>query len=102
MRLTTDYSAIFRDIERAHDRSVDAVLSEHRSSVPRRSGEYAGSLERSGSGLSAVIGSPLRRAPAMRFGANVGPRRGPHHGPVDTFDGARAYVERMPRELRSA
>lgn len=102
MRLTTDYSPIEDRVQRGHDRAVRGVLDDHRQQAPSLSGEYAASLQARGSGLTARIGSPLPQARALRQGANVGSRQGPHHGPVDTFNDGQAYVERMPRELRSA
>jgi len=102
VKVTTDYTPIERRIQSGHERAVADTLAAHRADVTRVTGEYAASLQASTDGLKSRIGSPLPRALAMRFGANVGARRGPHHGPVDTFDDGREYVERMPAAIRGA
>jgi hypothetical protein len=55
-----------------------------------------------GAVLTAVLTSPLARAGAVEFGANVGPRRGPHMG--GAFTTSRAvdkYPLHMAERLRS-
>ncbi len=100
MRPTTDYQPLFRRVDDAVEGAVRDTLEEHRGSVPRRTEQYAGSLTSTVSGDEGRIGSPLPQARAMRFGANVGPRRGPHHGPVDTFDDGSTFIDRMNDRLR--
>lgn len=101
MRVTVDLAPLERRVTRGHDRAVDQVLSDWRAAAPKQSGEYAASLRRSDSGERSRVGSSLARAAAMRYGANVGARRGPHHGPVDTFPVAEAYVAAMPEAIRA-
>lgn len=100
MKFTSDYAPLLSRINGAFESAVDKTLDDHRSGARRVTGEYAASLRATRDGLTARIGSDLPRAAAMRFGADVGARRGPHHGPVDTYDDGREFVERMGEELR--
>lgn len=103
MRITTDYAPLFGKVERSFEGAADDTLAEARATAPRRSGEYAGSLERRGSGLSSTIGSPLPQAGAVERGADVGPRRGPHMGPVGTLrEAGDRFPERMTSRLRGS
>ena len=102
MIVTTDASSLYARQAAAFDSAVADTLAAHRAAAPRRSGEYVDSLRRtrSGRGNVASIGSPLARARAMRFGANVGPRPGPHHGAVYEFDDGERFVDAMTARLR--
>ena len=102
MIVTPDHGPLLAHVASSFDAAVDDTLEAHRATVTVDSGEYAASLERSraSAGNEASIGSRLPRARAMRYGANVGPRRGPHHGPVDTFDDGEVFLERMTDRLR--
>jgi hypothetical protein len=84
------------------------LLETYRAEVVRDSGEYANSLQMSsrttrGNRVSFHIGSPLARARAAERGANVGDRRGPHHGPYGHLaQMARRWPEVAKRRLRES
>lgn len=65
-------------LEVAHAAALEASAQVARQRAPRRTGEYAGSIDAIVSGLVGRVGSSLVRATAIERGADVGPRRGPH------------------------
>ena len=67
-----------RKVTSAHEAGLQAVASASRQRAPRRTGEYAGSITYSASGLRGQVGSRLPQAGAVERGANVGARVGPH------------------------
>ncbi len=101
MRFEDDSRKLVERSEQATRAAFDDVLDRRRADAPRLTGQYAASLTMSVDGLRASIGSPLPQAHAVERGADVGPRRGPHMGPVGTLAKAGAdFRDAMPRHLR--
>ena len=102
MKLVTDYTPLEQRTQRAFDAAVEATLEDRRANAPRATGEYAASLERTGSGLSASIGSRLPQASTVERGADVGPRRGPHMRAVGTLgEAGDVFIRAMTDRLRA-
>lgn len=85
MKYEDDSTVVTAHAGTAFALAADDVLSLARNlgAAHSRSGTWDASLRlaaqvQSDGNLSAVIGSSLVRGPALEFGANVGPRRGPH------------------------
>lgn len=86
MKLTLHHEVLYDRIDRAIEQAFDDWHAEAQAEAPRLTGEYAASLELTRTGKhAAAIGSSLPQAWAIEKGANVGDRRGPHHGPVGTL-----------------
>lgn len=86
-------------LEEAHDRALERTRQQAVATAPRRSGEYAASLQQQRTGTKGAIYSALPQAGAVERGANVGPRRGPHMRGSHTI--ARAG-EQFPQHMSEA
>jgi hypothetical protein len=88
-------------LERAHDQALERTRARAVGDAPRRTGEFAASLQTHRSGTVGSVYSDLPQAGAVERGANVGPRRGPHMAGAHVI--ARAgehFPEHMAEALR--
>jgi hypothetical protein len=83
VKVTSDIPGFENRIHEKVDRVARPLYRDQvRGAVAHRTGRYAASLivsfERTGSVSRVRVSSPLPYGGALEYGANVGPRRGPH------------------------
>jgi hypothetical protein len=96
-------AAMLHKLEVAHDLALADVLADARTNAPKRTGQFASSLQARRTGANGGLTSGLAQAGAVERGANVGPRRGPHmRGSHVMVDAGRKWPDRMTARLRGA